>query len=60
MGLIYYLYENIQAVQQFGVTHFCLKLSDKVSQAEIVRELEKRKSEQEQNEGSMLSSESTV
>lgn len=45
MGLIYYLYENIQVVQQFGVTRFCLKLLDKVSQAEIVRELEKRKSD---------------
>ena len=45
MGLIYYLYKNIQDVQHFGVTHFCLELSDKVSQAEIVRELEKRKSD---------------
>lgn len=45
MGLIYCLYENIQDVQQFGVTRFCLELSDKVSQTQIVRELEKRKSD---------------
>lgn len=38
------LYKNIHDVQQFGVTHFCLELSDKVSQAEIVRALKKRKS----------------